>query len=305
MDDISFDQLIEDSKQLSLIINEGGVNQYDGVYGIPSGGLIPAYIIANELKLPLREKNDITEKTLIIDDIIDSGATIKKLIEDIKISPDIGVLYKKSHAPVVKYVLKNIDNQWINLPHESSGDKSIQDNIVRILEYLGENPNREGLKNTPSRVVKSYDRIFGGYKQKVEDILTIFESENYDEMVVLTDIEFYSTCEHHMLPFYGKAHVAYIPNGKIVGISKLARVVEIFSRRLQNQERITMQVANALQEALNAKGVAVVLEGKHFCMIARGVEKQNAIMKTAHLTGVFRDDSKNARQEFYSLINKK
>ncbi len=175
-------------------------------------------------------------------------------------------------------------------------------NISNILKELGEDINREGLQKTPERVIKSYADLFGGYGKEVEDVLTIFDSEKYEGMVLLKDIEFYSTCEHHMLPFFGKAHVAYIPNGKIVGISKLARVVEIFARRLQNQERLTEQVANALMEKLNPHGVAVVFEGEHFCMKARGVNKQNSKMTTATLTGVFRDDKENARSEFYSLI---
>lgn len=177
-----------------------------------------------------------------------------------------------------------------------------ENHISGLLKHIGENPEREGLQDTPKRVIKSYKDLFSGYDKKVEDILTVFDSENFDEMVVLKDIEFYSTCEHHMLPFFGKAHIAYIPDGKIVGISKLARVVEIFARRLQNQERLTKQVAEALMEALHPRGVAVVFEGEHFCMKARGVNKQNSVMKTAFLTGVFRDDTNKARDEFYQLI---
>lgn len=176
-----------------------------------------------------------------------------------------------------------------------------ENNVRELLKYLGEDIEREGLKNTPKRVIKSYLRLFGGYNQKPEDILTTFDSENYDQMVVLKDIEFYSTCEHHMLPFFGKAHVAYIPNEKIVGISKLARLVEIYSRRLQNQERLTKQIAEALMFHLKPKGVGVVMEGKHFCMIARGVEKQNAMMRTAELLGNFKDQSET-REEFYNNI---
>lgn len=171
-----------------------------------------------------------------------------------------------------------------------------------LLDYLGEDINREGLLETPKRVVKSYKDLFSGYGKQVKDILTVFDSEGYDQMIVLKDIEFYSTCEHHMLPFFGKAHVAYIPQNKIVGLSKLARIVEIFARRLQNQERLTGQIGKALEEALSPLGVAIVLEGEHFCMKARGVNKQSSVMKTAFLTGVFRNDANNARTEFYNLI---
>lgn len=131
--------------------------------------------------------------------------------------------------------------------------------------------------------------------------MTIFEGENYDQMVILKDIEYYSHCEHHMIPFFGKAHIAYIPDKKIVGVSKLARLVDMYARRLQNQERLTMQVAEELQRVLSPKGVAVVFEGEHLCMKARGVEKQSSKMKTSHLTGVFRDNL-DTRQEFYHLI---
>lgn len=173
--------------------------------------------------------------------------------------------------------------------------------IKGLIEFIGESPDREGLQNTPSRVIKSYKELFSGYGKKIEDVLTVFDGEEYDEMVILKDIEFYSTCEHHMLPFFGKAHIAYIPGKKIVGLSKLARVVEIYARRLQNQERLTMQVAQALQEALEPKGVAVVMEAQHFCMKARGVNKQNSVMKTAHLIGAFKDQHE-VRDEFYSNI---
>lgn len=176
-------------------------------------------------------------------------------------------------------------------------------NLIRqIIAHIGDNPERDGLKDTPNRVVKSWDQLFSGYKQNVESILTTFDSEQYDEMVALTDIEFYSTCEHHMLPFFGKAHIGYVPDARIVGISKLARITDIFSHRLQNQERLTQQIGKALEEHLNPKGVIVVLEGQHFCMMARGVGKQTSVMKTSYISGVFKDNTELARDEFFSLI---
>ena len=176
--------------------------------------------------------------------------------------------------------------------------------IVEILKYLGEDSNREGLKDTPSRVIKSWDRLFGGYLQDPEDVLTTFEEDDvipHDQIILLKDIEFYSTCEHHMLPFVGKAHVAYIPSDKVVGISKLARIVEIYSRRLQIQERVGNQVSHALMEHLNAKGAACIIESKHFCMTCRGVEKQNSVMVTSSLRGVFLNRNET-RQELLKLI---
>ncbi len=173
-----------------------------------------------------------------------------------------------------------------------------------ILNYLGEDTNREGLRDTPERIVKSWERIFGGYLQDVEDMFTTFEEDDvipHNQIILLKDIEFYSTCEHHFLPFVGKAHVAYIPHKKVVGISKLARVVEVYSRRLQIQERIGNQVTKALMENLEAKAAACIIESKHFCMTCRGVEKQNSVMVTSSLRGTFLEKMES-RQELLSLI---
>lgn len=167
---------------------------------------------------------------------------------------------------------------------------------------VGDDSTREGLKDTPNRVIKSWKELYSGYSQNVESILTTFSSEHYDEMVALTDIEFYSNCEHHMLPFYGYAHIGYIPSDRIVGISKLARITDIFSRRLQNQERLTQQIGQAIEKHLQPRGTIVVLEGKHFCMMSRGVQKQNSVMKTSFVSGVFKDNTELARDEFFSLI---
>lgn len=171
------------------------------------------------------------------------------------------------------------------------------------LQFVGENPNREGLLNTPIRVVKMWDEIYSGYKKDPKDILTVFDSDGYDQIVLLKDFEFYSMCEHHMLPFYGKAHVAYIPNGKVIGISKLARLVDIFSKRLQIQERLTQQVTNALMEHLQPLGAVCVLEATHMCMRMRGVAKQNSMMVTSSMTGVFLENQA-AREEVMQLIRR-
>lgn len=179
--------------------------------------------------------------------------------------------------------------------------ESIEKAIIAIIKEIGEDGDREGLKNTPTRVAKAYEKIFGGYKMKAEDIMTVFDGEDYDEMIICKNIDFYSTCEHHMQPFFGKISIGYIPDKKIVGISKLPRIVEIFSRRLQNQERLTMQIAKTLTKLINPKGVGVVMEGKHLCMMARGVQKQNAVMTTSYCTGLFRSDL-STRNEFLRLI---
>jgi len=175
--------------------------------------------------------------------------------------------------------------------------------VVDLLKELGEDPYREGLLKTPERVASAYRYLTSGYQQTVEEVLNeaIF-TEQYDEMVVVKDIEVYSLCEHHLLPFFGKAHIAYLPAGKIVGLSKLARVVDMFARRLQVQERLTTQIAEALRDTLQPAGVAVVVEARHFCMMMRGVEKQNSQAITSCMLGAFRD-SRMTREEFLQLIH--
>lgn len=177
--------------------------------------------------------------------------------------------------------------------------------VRELLLRLGENPEREGLAKTPKRVTASLKYLTHGYRQDIQKVLNqaIFK-ENYDEMVVLKDIDVFSLCEHHLLPFYGKAHVAYIPHGKIIGLSKIPRVVEIFARRLQVQERLTSQIAECLMDALNPRGVGVVVEALHLCMAMRGVEKRDAYCVTSTMLGSFRE-SDRARSEFLSLIGKR
>ncbi|MBD3410159.1 MAG: GTP cyclohydrolase I FolE [Ignavibacteriales bacterium] len=171
-----------------------------------------------------------------------------------------------------------------------------------FLELIGEDPEREGLLRTPERVAKAWEFLTSGYRMDVEKVLNnaVFE-EDYDEMVIVKDVDFYSVCEHHLLPIYGKAHVAYIPNGKIVGLSKLPRLVDVFARRLQVQERMTRQIADTIQEAIQPDGVAVVVEGYHMCMMMRGVQKQNSRAVTSAVHGAFKDDART-RNEFMNLI---
>ncbi len=176
----------------------------------------------------------------------------------------------------------------------------VSGHVRALLKAIGEDPDREGLLETPNRVAKSYKEIFGGYRQNIDDVLTTFENEGYDEMVTLKDIEFYSTCEHHMLPFMGTAHISYIPGRKIVGLSRLARTLDIYSKRLQVQERLTTQVADILFEKLNPKGVAVMLEAKHFCMLCRGARKQNSKMITTALKGAY--NKHEVRTEFLNSV---
>ncbi|HWG52139.1 MAG TPA: GTP cyclohydrolase I FolE [Gemmatimonadaceae bacterium] len=175
--------------------------------------------------------------------------------------------------------------------------------VRAILELIGENPEREGLLRTPQRVAASLSWLTRGYDQRVEDVVgdAVFEEE-HTSMVMVRDIELYSLCEHHMLPFFGKAHIAYIPDNKIVGLSKLPRIVEVFARRLQVQERLTEQIAEAIQSVLEPRGVGVVIEAYHLCMMMRGVQKQNSQTVTSAVTGIFRNDART-REEFLALAH--
>jgi GTP cyclohydrolase IA len=180
----------------------------------------------------------------------------------------------------------------------------ISDLTNDLLLALGEDPARQGLRRTPKRVEKSLKTLTGGYRMNVRDVLNdaVFDEE-YDEMVVMKDLDIYSLCEHHLLPFYGKCHVAYIPKGKIIGLSKIPRLVDVFARRLQVQERLTHQIATSLRDALQPLGVAVIIEALHLCMAMRGVEKQNATCVTSSMLGVFRSD-RGTRMEFMNLIGR-
>ncbi len=181
----------------------------------------------------------------------------------------------------------------------------IEKNIKTIIEEIGEDINRDGLLKTPHRVAKAYEFLMQGYNKKIEDVLNgaIF-NEKYDEMVIVKDIDFYSMCEHHLLPFFGKVHIAYIPGGKIVGLSKIPRIVDVFARRLQVQERMTQQIADTIEEFLSPIGVGVVAEGYHMCMVMRGVQKQNSITTTSAMHGIFKSDART-RSEFLNLIAQK
>ncbi|MGZ8379797.1 MAG: GTP cyclohydrolase I FolE [Gemmatirosa sp.] len=199
---------------------------------------------------------------------------------------------------------------FVERPGEDASSESCQarqrefESLVRRqLELLGEDPSRDGLLKTPERVARSMAWLTRGYEMDVKDVIgdALFEVDS-EGMVMVRDIELYSLCEHHMLPFYGKAHIAYIPNGRVVGLSKLARVVEVFARRLQVQERLTEQIALALEETLRPKGVGVVIEAAHLCMMMRGVEKQNSMTVTSALRGAFKDDGRT-RDEFLRLAH--
>ena len=197
----------------------------------------------------------------------------------------------------MKIEIKEYDNERYR-----EGIEELADHYKEVLKLLGEDPEREGLKKTPMRVAKAMQTLTKGYQMDAHKILTdaLFK-EDYNQMVIVKDIDFFSLCEHHMLPFYGKAHVAYIPNGYITGLSKIARVVDIYSHRLQVQERMTQQIKDCIEETLHPLGVMVVIEAKHMCMQMRGVEKQNSITTTSDFSGAF--NQAKTRQEFMNLIH--
>jgi GTP cyclohydrolase IA len=178
----------------------------------------------------------------------------------------------------------------------------MEETFRNLLEAIGEDPQREGLLQTPSRAARAFEFLTNGYRQDLDEIVNkaVFSSEA-SEIILVKDIELYSMCEHHLLPFIGRAHVAYIPNGKVIGLSKIARIVDVFARRLQIQEQLTVQIADALMKCLEPGGVGVVVEAKHLCMMMRGVEKQNSVMKTSCLLGSFKEDART-RSEFLSLL---
>tara|TARA_R110000803_G_scaffold75455_1_gene139824 strand:+ start:1029 stop:1871 length:843 start_codon:yes stop_codon:yes gene_type:complete len=254
----------------------------DKIYGIPRGGQVIAGLTGMAVDTP-------EEATIIIDDLYDSGTTYNKWLEKYPDKEFVFLFNKKFEY----------QNTWLEFPWEESGEKEVEENVVRLLEYFGEDVNREGLKETPKRFVKFFDEFLNPPKWNC----TTFDSEGYDEMIVQSNIPFHSLCEHHIAPFFGEGFIAYIPNKKIVGLSKLARCLESFSRKLQNQERITNEVAEFLQKELNPLGIAVVLRAKHMCMEMRGVKKHDTYTTTSKMMGVFKDDI-NARQEFLNLIKK-
>ena len=269
------------------------------LYGIPRGGIYAALLISEALTR-IGVKNTLTDipnaSDVIVDDIRDTGNTIERVLNNITDfeggSRMVSVLYRGSPSKT---------KAWIVFPWEQmTSESGPQENVTRMIQYIGEDVSREGLRDTPSRVVRSWSTLFGGYKQQPQDILRCFEDGACDEMVLLKDIEFYSHCEHHIMPFHGRVHIGYLPNKRVVGVSKLARLVEMYSRRLQIQERLGQQIADAIMEHVGARGAACMIEAQHFCMTSRGVQKQNSIMVTSALRGCMREEA--ARDEFLRLV---
>jgi GTP cyclohydrolase I len=262
------------------------------VYGIPRGGAIVANIIeAMAYGTAVARPED---AEIIVDDIYDSGATREKWVQRFPGHQHVALFDKRE---------EEYKGRWLVMPWEDEAEKDGEDCVRRILQIFGEDASRDGLKDTPRRVMKAWGELLAGYNAKPGEILARTFEEDSDEMVICRDIDFHSTCEHHLLPFTGTAHVGYLPSkGRVVGLSKMARLVDCFARRLQVQEKLTRQVANAMMEHLEPLGVGVIVVAKHSCMSCRGVQKQNAEMVTSVTLGAFREQNP-VRAEFLNLVN--
>lgn len=252
------------------------------VYGVPTGGVPIAMWVSQHNGWPLVDEPN--RHTLVVDDLIDSGRTARRYA-----GHHFDVLFRKPHSPTDMVPNAATVAEWIRFPWEADEGEPT-DAVVRLLEHLGENPNRDGLADTPRRVVKALTELTAGYRQDPAAILSTTFDVAHDQMIHVQGIEVVSMCEHHMLPFTGTAHVAYVPNDRIVGLSKIPRVVEAFARRLQVQERLTEQIADAIDTHLSPAGVGVRIEAHHSCMGLRGVKQRNARMVTTTLRGIFRED---------------
>ena len=276
-----------------LIHIQGKMRRVIKCYPVPRGGVPVAYVINSFMHINI--VNDPVDADFILDDLVDSGATRDALVKQYPDTPFFALIDKQK---MPEY------NKWIIFPWEGNAESSIEDNIARILQYIGEDVGREGLQETPKRVAKAWEFWAKGYEQKPEDVLKVFEDggEGYNEMVIVKNIPFYSHCEHHLAPFFGVATIGYIPNGKIVGLSKLSRLLDIYGRRLQVQERLTCQVADAIEAHLNPIGVGVVIKARHMCCESRGISQQGHHTVTSALRGILRTDN-TARAEFLNLCN--
>jgi GTP cyclohydrolase I len=267
------------------VIDKKGVR----VFGVPRGGMIAAGFLKHATNVHTPEIADI-----ILDDIVDSGRTRD---------------YYKKNFPNTDFVAlvdkTTIDKDlgWVVFPWERDEEASAEDICMRLLQYIGEDPFREGLQETPKRFLKAWQYWTSGYKQNPAELLKVFEdgAENYDQMVVVKDIPIFSHCEHHLAAIFGVAHIGYIPNGKILGLSKLARLADMYARRLQVQERLTNQIADALETHLQPLGVAVVIRARHFCMESRGVQKFGSETVSSAMRGVLLTKPET-RAEFMTLI---
>ena len=277
---------------------------YDGVFGIPRGGQIPAAIVAGLMGLPILDVPG--TRTLIVDDLVDSGATADRWIDSLGGEAYFDALFRKGHSPThLAPRALDVGRDWIVFPweiDERGADHSVEDAVRRLIQFVGEDPTRPGLVDTPGRVARAFREMTEGYHVDPAELLSTTFPDRCDEMVVVRGIEFHSLCEHHLLGFSGTVAVAYVPGESVVGLSKLARLVDCFARRFQVQERLTMQIAEAIDTHLSPEGVGVVVTARHSCMGCRGIRKPTAEMVTSAVIGLFKDDPK-ARAEFMALAH--
>ena len=264
------------------------------VYGIPTGGVPLALMVASRIGVPMANDWHIGSAILVVDDLIDTGRTMSKYGG----STFRDAAFRKPYSPIALAPRARVMDEWLWFPWEhDKGDP--EDAVVRMLQFINEDPTRDGLQETPRRVVKALKEMTVGYDTDINKILGVTFDVDCDEMIVVRDIPFSSLCEHHMLPFTGTATVGYVPGKRVVGLSKIARLVDAYAKRLQVQERLTSQIADAMVEHLKPKGVGVVIKGQHSCMSLRGVGKAG-VMMTSALRGVMRDKPE-ARAEFLNL----
>ena len=289
---LTYEDIYKDVDYLADLIKSASKSyeSYDSLFPVARGGVPIALLLSQKLGLPVVD--ELKPNSLVVDDLIDGGKTLEQFPDNHK-----AVLYAKEYSPKISHYSVKLVEGWVQFPWEKEGREDAAENFRRILEYLGEDPTREGLLDTPKRYIKFMEQFLS----KDEFNFTAFENEGTDEMVIQKDIHFYSLCEHHTAPFFGKAHVAYIPGEKIVGLSKLARTVHHYAGNFQNQERITTQIAERLEKELAPKGVAVMLEAKHLCMEMRGVKTHDTQTITTKLTGAFKDNH-DTRNEFLSAV---
>lgn len=268
------------------------------VYPIPRGGVAIAYLLKNYCNITIVD--DPKDCDIFIDDLIDSGATYERYCSQYPGKPFLPLIDKRELT---------FKNQWLVFPWElgeNNQDNSAEDIVIRLLEFVGEDPKRGGLLETPQRVIKAWKDWCSGYNKNPEDVLKVFEdgAESYNQMIVVLNLPFYSHCEHHLAPFFGTVSIAYLPKGKIVGLSKFHRLVDIFSRRLQVQERLTDQIAAAIQNSLDPYGVGVFMKARHLCMESRGICKQGHETITTALTGLF-SEQPSVKAEFLNYVNQR
>ena len=310
MKQYTWDEVYDAAKEVADYIIKNSELGKILIYGIPRGGWLAAMAVSTHYPSRLHLTGNPEDAHWIIDDIMDSGTTIERFDEEYSGKQLAVIVRHTEHSADVELpVFTALEtNEWVEFPWEAAtlvqeASETIEDNVRRILQAIGEDSKRSGLVDTPARVARMYKEVFGGYKDDYKKYLArTFDAEGSDGIVMVNDITFFSYCEHHMVPFYGTCHIAYIPKDKIVGISKLPRVVRVFSRRLQVQEKLTNQIAHAINEELDCQGVAVWMKAKHMCMSMRGIENTTAETVTLQTLGIFRDQPE-MEMKFLNMVN--